>query len=62
MSQTDSSTSIRSAERFGLDDTDKTDIMVYKYRKDLEISSQSNLCQELDKGEMTLYSNRLYPS
>jgi hypothetical protein len=51
MSQTSSAgSSLRSAERFGLDENDRADILVYKYRQGLERSSQEKLCQDLDKG------------
>lgn len=39
-----------SAERFGLDDTDKNDILVYKYREGLEHTSQEKLVKALNKG------------
>ncbi|KAF2426224.1 hypothetical protein EJ08DRAFT_571228, partial [Tothia fuscella] len=41
--------SVRSAERFGLDENDKQDILVYKYREGLEHMSQEKLCKYLDK-------------
>jgi hypothetical protein len=51
-------TSVKSAERFGLDEHDKNDILVYKYRQGLERSSQEQLCKNLDKG-MWLYMSPL---
>lgn len=47
---TDSTSSTRSAEKFGLDDKDSSSILVYKYRKGLDVSSQEDLCKALDKG------------
>ncbi|EKG09901.1 hypothetical protein MPH_13014 [Macrophomina phaseolina MS6] len=46
---TDSTSSTRSAEKFGLDDKDSSSILVYKYRKGLDVSSQEDLCKALDK-------------
>jgi hypothetical protein len=51
--------SLRSAERFGLDENDRADILVYKYREGLEKSSQEKLCQDLDKGMCSPLSLRL---
>lgn len=47
---TDSTSSTRSAEKFGLDDKDNSSILVYKYRTGLDLSSQEDLCKALDKG------------
>lgn len=47
---TDSTSSTRSAEKFGLDDKDTSSILVYKYRSGLDLSSQEHLCKALDKG------------
>ncbi|KAK7727399.1 hypothetical protein SLS57_002871 [Botryosphaeria dothidea] len=46
---TDSTSSTRSAEKFGLDDKDTSSILVYKYRSGLDLSSQEDLCKALDK-------------
>lgn len=47
---TNSTTSTRSSEKFGLDEKDSNSILVYKYRSGLDVSSQEDLCKALDKG------------
>ncbi|TID22426.1 hypothetical protein E2P81_ATG11532 [Venturia nashicola] len=49
MSHASSNSSLRSAAKFNLDEKDKSDILVYRYRVGLQTSSQEKLCQELDK-------------
>jgi hypothetical protein len=44
------STSSLSAEKFRLDEFDEHPILLYRYRGDLQTSSQKELCAELDKG------------
>ncbi|EOD49537.1 hypothetical protein GTA08_BOTSDO10873 [Neofusicoccum parvum] len=46
---TDSTSSTRSSEKFGLDEKDSSNILVYKYRSGLDVSSQEDLCKTLDK-------------
>ncbi|OJD30516.1 uncharacterized protein BKCO1_5900048 [Diplodia corticola] len=55
---TDSTSSTRSAEKFGLDEKDNASILVYKYRTGLDLSSQEDLCKALDKGRL----HQLHPS
>lgn len=45
-----STTSSASAERYGLDDLDESPILLYRYRGDVQTSSQKDLCAWLDKG------------
>jgi len=50
---TNTTSSTKSSELFGLNEDDKTNILVYKYRsgsKNLEVTSQHNLCKALDAG------------
>ncbi|KAF2834838.1 hypothetical protein M501DRAFT_999862 [Patellaria atrata CBS 101060] len=46
---TDGTTSSKSSEKYNLDETDKRDILVYKYRGGLDNMSQEKLCKKLDK-------------
>lgn len=51
---TSGTTSSKASSLFGLDEDDKKDILVYKYRsgsKSLEVSSQHDLCKALDSGK-----------
>jgi hypothetical protein len=51
---TNSSKSSISSRKFGLNEDDKSPILVYRYRsgsKALEVSSQHDLCKTLDKGD-----------
>ena len=43
------STSSLSAEKYRLDELDENPILLYRYRGDLQTSSQKELCAELDK-------------
>ena len=46
--------SSKASTLFGLDEDDKANILVYKYRsgsKSLEVSSQHDLCKALDSGK-----------
>jgi hypothetical protein len=56
----DSTSSTSSASSlFNLDENDKRGILVYKYRMDkkaLEVTSQHDLCKELDAGELLPWS------
>ena len=45
-----SSSSSLSAEKYRLDEFDESPILLYRYRGDLQTSSQKELCAELDKG------------
>ena len=45
-----STTSSQSSRRFNLDEQSSRSILVYKMRSGYEISSQKELCRELDKG------------
>ncbi|QDS71576.1 hypothetical protein FKW77_005998 [Venturia effusa] len=50
MSQASTDSSLRSAVKFDLDEKDKSDILVYRYRQGgIQTSSQEKLCKELDK-------------
>jgi hypothetical protein len=51
---TTGTTSSKASSLFGLDEEDKSNILVYKYRsgsKSLEVSSQHDLCKALDSGK-----------
>jgi hypothetical protein len=51
---TTDSTSSKASTLFGLDEDDRNNILVYRYRqgkKALEVSSQHSLCKELDSGK-----------
>jgi hypothetical protein len=50
-----SSQTSKASTLFGLDEEDKADILVYRYRsgcKALELSTQRDLCRELDAGKL----------
>lgn len=52
-SSTNGTTSSKSSELFHLDEEDKSQILVYKYRsgcKNLEVTTQKELCKALDSG------------
>jgi len=51
----------RASTLFGLDEDDKSGILVYKFRsgsKSLDVSSQHNLCRALDSGKSAFPRNR----
>ncbi|KAI7267505.1 hypothetical protein KC345_g7905 [Hortaea werneckii] len=52
-----SSSTSSSAERYRLDEFDTKPILLYKYRGQLQTSSQKDLCAWLDKGKL-LFSSR----
>lgn len=53
LSDSTHSSSSSSAERYRLDETDGSPILLYKYRGGLQTSSQKDLCSWLDKGKST---------
>jgi len=55
------STSSRTSKKFDLDDSDKSEILVYKYRGGLEVQSQQDLARELDKNPALRCSRKPIP-
>lgn len=58
---TGSSQRSKASTLFSLDEEDKSNILVYRYRsgsKALEVSSQHDLCRELDSGKLAFCTHR----
>lgn len=56
------STRSKASTLFGLEEEDSASILVYRYRsgcKALEVSTQRDLCRELDNGELYLRAQRV---
>jgi hypothetical protein len=52
-SPTSTSSSLSSSERFGLQEADHSQIVVYHHKRGVYLSSQHELCQKLNKGKPT---------